>query len=225
MKKYKKFLKIRFFFKTFLKEHSRILKFKRSKWKFLKAKILSKRFRWSKNALFNSFRYSINNRRLIKLKSSYRASLLLKRSLFHFFGTLCSVKGMKKNFQTNILYKTALINCLIKPLFNINIILWKLGLTNSYAEINQLILFGKIKLNCESVFTNRPVKDGDVIDYSLLVGTVHPNLILNSFLEIDLYSKKIYIVKNVASMTLDDLYLLVRDKFNLKLFKDYIRLK
>jgi ribosomal protein S4 len=227
LKKYKAFSKLQFFLFQFQTAYKKILKFKRSKWKRLKARLTSFTFLRLKRSFFiNNFIYTfLKKKSSSRLKSAYKQSLILKRAFTFFFGNICSIKLFKKLFKKNLQYKDYVLSCLVKPMFNVYMVLWKSGFISSYNLIKQVVENGLILVNNKKITTNINLKEGDIINYQAIQTIITPNLILNSFLEFDLYSKKIYIIKNYKNFSVEDLYLLNRDCFNLKLFKDYIKSK
>jgi len=225
-KKYKAFSKLQFFLFTFKTSYKKIINFKRSKWKRLKARLNSPLFlRLKRSFFFNNFIFTFLKRKDGKLNLAYKQSLMLRRAITFFFGGSFSLKYFKKIFKKNMLYKEYVIMCLVKPFFNLHMILWKGGFITSYSAVKQLVETGQILVNNKKVTTNIILKEGDIINYTAVKNIIKPNLILNSFLEFDLYSKKIYVIKNYKHFSIEDLYLLNRDCFNLKLFKNYINRK
>lgn len=235
--KYKFYPKLKFFFETFPTE--RILKFKTTKWLALRKKIqkhiakLKKKKKISvrprKSRFFKDLSLvRLSLKRLVKLQYFYRESLNLKRAIFMFYDQAVSIKYFKRLLVKNYSNKSNLKSvCLIEPLFNIEILLWKLGLFSSVYEIYQNLASKKILVNNKPKQVGYKVKEGDILSFSLLnLNAIKFRLIyLFSFIEIDYYQNKIVVLKDYKSINENDMSLLIKHNIDLSKFKYYIKQK
>lgn len=224
------------FFETF--PAKRILKFKTTKWLALRNKIkytaglkknkqlLKKR---RKARLFKDLSLvQLPLKRLVKLQFFYRESLNLKRAIFMYYDQAVSNQYFKRLLVKNYSNKSNLKSvCLIEPLFNIEILLWKLGLFSSVFEIYQNLASKKILINNKFKQVGYRVKEGDVISFSALnLNTINFRLVyLFSFIEIDYYQNKIIVLKDYKSINENDMSLLIKHNIDLSKFKYYIKQK
>ncbi len=225
-KKYKPFLKLKYFLKTFQSHFIKILNFKRSKWKLLqkqitKLKLKAKKFKPFKNNLiiFN------DTKRFVRLKNNYKESLQLKNSICFFFCNCFTISYFKKQIKNILAYKNILVRCFFKPLFSLNILLWKLGLFKSCYEINKLISSGKFLVNNSLIFRNTILMSGDIISLPNFNFVCCPKTFMNSFIEMDFYLNQIIIIKDSRELSYEDFYILINETIDLKKFKSYINTK
>lgn len=197
---------------------SRILKFRRPKWKRVQ-NFLSfsrkKRLSWDKISL------------------NFKSGIVLKRHLLASFDNSIKVSFFKRALSSNLKKSTHqfLVDCLVKPLFRIDILLSRLFFYSSSFQSRQVISNGDVLLNFKKVSPNVFLKKGDILNISpAIVGSTFEtisskfllNRILNLFVEIDFYTNTVVVVKDISELTNEDLILIVSETFDLRKFKNYL---
>lgn len=223
--KYKNFNKLTYFHKSLPRR--RILKFKRPKWKKLQFKVT--KFTKRKK-LFNVQIVKAAFKRWEKKKNYFREGLKLKRDTFLFYNKRFSLKYYKKKFVSLRNDTFSPIKLFISPFYRIDILLWKLGFFQSSLEVNQAINQRNIIINFKKIKTNVFLKQGDIIifktkgklNYNKLTKEVY---FLHSFLEIDLYTNTIVVLKNVLDLTQTELSLLLKESIPLRYLIHYLKIK
>jgi hypothetical protein len=207
---YQKTFKILDFFPT------RILRFKKTKWK--KFKRLYKYF--LNKPTLNNFKYrTFNfNKKFIKIKFNFKNNLLAKTSLLQLYNKTLSLKRIKKNFKNSIKFNEMQINLFIKELFTLNILLWKLNIFNSVLEASSAINNQFVYVNNNVITSNYTLKKGDIISLNYLNFIPKINTVLKtnkvflkiySFIDFDFYLGKIVILKNYSSVSLKEFNLIL----------------
>jgi hypothetical protein len=139
----RKLAKFKFSKKTILffrlLESTRLLKFKRPKWKKIQQRLKS--LQTTKGDFFYDIStLSVDYKHWFKIKSTYSLGLLIKTSLCFFFDQAVVISSNDHHKLTK--YKSIskqIIHLLIKPLFRIDILLWKLSFFKSPYEAKQAI--------------------------------------------------------------------------------------
>ena len=215
---------------AFFKQSSlRILNFKRPKWKKIQT-ILKTKINLS-SLFINNFISKSNYKSWEKLKSHYKEVIQTKKTLLNFFDNSFSSYYYKKEFS--LLKKKSVIDftsiLFIKPMFKLDILLWKLCIFNSPFESRQAIKNGLILINNKVCKNSIYLCLGDIISLSNKVNLKKCQFNLRfdasfffSFLEIDYYSGTIVITKNIKQLSNDDFSTLIFDSINIKAFNDYI---
>ena len=243
-KKYKNYTKLKIF--LYLLPRQKILKFKRSKWKFLKNKLLlfsalnevklpaaekdvKKKIIFKKRVLpflnnlyFNS---SIKDQRF---KKFYKNSVLLKKALTIFFNSKLVISDFKKLIKYNSNYNDLLwLNILIKPLYFLEILLCKLGLYKTIFEVKQSLINKEILVNNNVVSFNKILKKGDCISFKQFKFHLKFNIpiVLQSILEIDFYNNNIIILVDYLEFNLKCLPIIYPERLDINQFIDYIKNK
>ena len=236
--KYKIYSKINSIFAFSEFPSFRILKFKRSKWKNLKLAFLKKKAHISKKKNYKNKRFiktsfvnsSIFKQRFsffTKLKKTYKIGLNLKNSLYQFFDGGLSIKYLKKQC---FLKKKIVYSFLIKPYYKLDILLWKLKFFSSIRQAHQNIKSKKILVNTKVVNNNFFLKKGDIIH----ILNKNINLVKNyglstsfilSFCDVDLYSYKVIILKELDTINEKDFTLFFNDTMVLKNVIYYLKKK
>lgn len=226
-------------YKTFAKPNTfifdfpeRINRFKRSKWKLLQKKILknsTKKVRRETSFMLKAPLHSWE-----KIKTAYKTGLTFKTAIISSFDNSITSPFLKKAVlsKTNRLTKDLLIHSLIKPYFRMDILLTSLEFFKTSFHARQFINEGKVLLNFKKVKSNVFVKKGDVIVFDLK--GVDTFLYLNTFLknqtkftkfysfvEYDLYTKTIVIVKNLNELTDEDIFLLLPQSADMNVLRNY----
>lgn len=211
----------------------RILKFNRPKWKKIQKKLLSVK---TKNKTFinplilkNSYKFWDNS------QNYFKETVRLKSSISILYDRAVSRLNFKK-YSTkinNASIRSFFINFLIKPEFRIDILLWKLNFFSTVFQARQSVNNGEITVNNLSVLSNVYLKKGDVVLFDTKNSTklyntkaIQTNIsiseIFSTFVEIDYYTKTIVILKNYDELSVEDLYVLINNYYDLKKFKSYI---
>ena len=181
---------------------SRVLKFKRPKWKRLQL-FLNKKSYNSLKIFYNNFTIKSKYRSWDKLKTYFKEGLTMKNALNTFFDNSVSLRYFKDFLKSKSIknFNGAFYHYFLKLNSRLDILLWKLNFFHSSFQASQAIMSGKILVNNKKVFSkNFFIKEGDIISLNLI-----DNPQLNSFdselffsiLEIDYYTKTIIITKNL----------------------------
>jgi hypothetical protein len=206
----------------------RIFKFKRPKWKKLQT-LLKKETTFLKKFVDNSV-LKVKYKFWEKIQTNYRDGLYIKNSLSKLYDTFISTayyKGFLKT-KSKKQYKKIFLHCFIKPLFFINIILWKLNFYRSAFESKQALNYNDILLNNKRISHNITLKAGDIISIKKVSLIDFKNItpeFLFSFIEIDYYTNTIIVLKNIEDLNFDDISFLIKDSIHIKKFIDYINTK
>lgn len=153
--------------------------------------------------------------------------LNLKNSLYQFFDGGLSIKYLKKQC---FLKKKVVYNFLIKPYYKLDILLWKLKFFSSIRQAHQNIKSKKILVNTKVVNNNFFLKKGDIIH----ILNKNINLVKNyglstsfilSFCDVDLYSYKVIILKDLDTINEKDFTLFFNDTMVLKNVIYYLKKK
>jgi len=208
----------------------RVLKFKRPKWKKVQNNL-----KLTNNLLFvNNLISKLNYKSWDKLKLHYKEGIQSKKAILNFFDNSLSSTYYKKQllFGKKKLFIDFILNFFIKPMFKLDILLWKLHIFNSPFESRQAIKNGLIFRNNQKFTNSTEIKLGDIISFSskinfkqYIFNSNYDNSLLFSFLEIDYYSGTIVFIKNFKQLSNEDFSTLFFDSINLKSFIDYIKTK
>lgn len=219
--KYKLYPKLRQFLDS--TPVSRILKFKATKWKKLQELLKRKRRLYFKFINYSKVRF--NTFRVERIRSFFKESLLLKKELTVFYGHLLRNNYFKQPFNKKYpILKSSIIHGLIKPLFILDIFLWKFGIFESAMNASQSIFKKQVLINNYPSFSGYNLKKGDIITFSIFPKI--PRLIsFYTYLEVDFYLKKIIILKSLNSLNNNDISLILKRYIDLKKFIHYIKLK
>lgn len=227
-------------YKTFAKPNNfivdfpeRITRFKRSKWKFLQKKLLktaTKKIHRETSLTLKAPLHSWD-----KIKTAYKTGLTFKTAITSSFDNSINSTFLKKALfnRTTKSTKDLLIKSLIKPYFRIDILLTSLELFNTSFHARQFINDGNVLVNFKKIKSNVFVKQGDVISFNttrsdafLYVPTFLQNTTkytkFYSFVEYDLYTKTIVIVKALNELTEEDIFLLLPQASDLTLLRNYL---
>jgi len=216
----------------------KIKTFKHSKWGFLQKKyfkiLKNKKFRKSEKRK-NPLILRIKQKKWERIKKAYKEGLEFKTSIITSFDNSITTRFLKKqlNLSTKKVTKEVLLNCLIKPCFRIDILLANLFFFKTTFHARQAINEGIILINFKKIKSNVFVKQGDIISFNTQKSDsffYFNSFFINnkkiqkfySFLEYDLYTKTIVVVKNFNDLTRDDLMLLVKDSMDLNTLKNYL---
>lgn len=213
----------------------RLLRFKRTKWKFLK-----KSYRYiNKRRRFCDFtrKLVLRGRKFIRMKRKYKDSLLTKIQIMQMFGNHYNIKQARKDFKKSTDFSETYNILLIKQLFRLETLLWRLHIFGTLAESISSIYKHFILVNDKNVTPGYFLKKGDVIklnhgirclDIKFLTRKKRFNKYrvfpkLYSFLEFDFYLGYIVILKDFNAVSLEESSFFVSKPIRYNKFYDYIR--
>ena len=211
----------------------RLNRFKRSKWQLLQKKALKSASKKARRE--TSFTLKAPLHSWEKVQTAYKTGLALKAAIMASFDNSITTKLLKKAVftRTNCSTKDLLIHSLLKPYFRLDILLTSMELFKTSFQARQFINDGNVLLNFKKVKSNVFVKKGDVIVFTS--SRSDDFLYLNSFLknktkftkfysfvEYDLYTKTIVIVKNLNELTEEDIFLLLPQSYDLNILRSYL---
>jgi len=227
-------------YKTFAKPNNfivefpeRLTRFKRSKWKFLQKKLLKnpiKKVRRETSFTLKAPLYSWD-----KIKTAYKTGLMFKTAIMSSFDNSISSPFLKKALfnRTTKSTKDLLIKSVIKPYFRIDILLTSMELFQTSFQARQFINEGKVLLNFTTIKSNVFVQKGDVISFKTnrsdsflyLPGFTQNTTKFTkfySFIEYDLYTKTIVVIKNLNELTEEDISLLLPQASDINVLRNYL---
>ena len=203
---------------------SRILKFNRPKWKLFQKKLdqLNK----PSGSFINPLVRKASDRYWDKSTDYFRDGIQLKRYLMNSYDSSIKTAFLKKGSEKKKTVKSLLLNFLVKPVYRVDILLSRLHFFYSLYQTRQFIKYGIILINGKKVDISYVLKKGDVISFNLKKMYKHlkfkeistnflNNNAIYSFIELDLYTNSLVILKDIDELTQGDLNLLVTDYFDL----------
>lgn len=213
----------------------RILRFKRTKWKFLK-----KSYRYaSRRKRFCDFssRAILRGKKFIRMKYTFKGLLLNKIQLMQMFGNAYNLKRAKKDLKKSTVFSQTHNILLIKQLFRLDILLWKLHIFGTLLESITSINKHFILVNNKPVTPEYFLKEGDVIklDYKLNFPKIKYVLgkkrtgkyrffpMLYPFVEFDFYLGSIVIIKNFEEVSFKESSFFISKSIRHSKLYNYIR--
>lgn len=206
---------------------NRVLRFKRPKWKKFQ-----KQFQRRKSYFYDIFLQKLTYKQWNKSKSIYKKGLEFSRLLNIASDTKFPIKSYKK--QKLYFFKDLILNFLLKKIFRVDLLLWKLQIFNSSYESRQFINNNHILVNNKPTYDSYVLKKGDVIklktsnlvDFSFLYKIKPKVNFLYSYLEIDYYTNCIVVIKDLENFSKEDCFLIFQNQsLNLKNFLYYVKFK
>ncbi len=210
----------------------RISRFKRSKWKLIQKqnfKNFPKNARRETSLTLKAPLHSWE-----KIKTAYKTGLAFKTAILASFDNSITPSLLKKAVftRTNRATKDLLIQSLIKPYFRLDILLTSMEFFKTSFQARQFINEGNVLLNFKKVKSNIFVQKGDVIVFNNMRSNafLYSNLFLKnrtkftkfySFVEYDLYTKTIVVVKNLKELTEEDIFLLLPQSTDMNVLRNY----
>jgi len=200
MNKYSKYSKIKYYVKEL---PSRILSFKRPKWKFIQTKIKRLNNKKVKTQYFNrTNHFEIRKPRFFweKYKKTYKNGLEIKKAWQIYLGDCFTNRDLKKKLLGA--YKNNIILKFLNLTLRIDIFLWKLKITKSIVHSRNVINSGLIKINNAIIFNEKFfVKEGNIVQIHDSLKNFNFKLFKTLLLtvEIDFYSKCIIISKSFTN--------------------------
>ena len=211
----------------------KVTTFKQSKWKIFQAKNLKRLSKTIKRK--NPLIFNVKLKSWEKIKKAYKEGLNFKNALITSFDNSITATFLKKQARlpSNKSTKALLLNCLIKPYYRIDILLAHLFLFKTVFQARQSINEGEVLVNSKRIKGNVFLKQGDIISFTsnkseafFYFNTVFINTPklhkFYSFLEYDLYTRTIVIIKNFEELSWEDIILLIRHTPDLNLLKNYL---
>ena len=229
LNKYTSYQKINSFLKY---APTRVLQFKRPKWKKLQL-ILKQKINFKTSFVNNSVtRLPFKNWE--KNKTYYRDGLLLKNSFYSFYNNSITTTYYKKLIKKtrDLRFSSLFFKVFLKPLFFIDVLLWKTNFCSSIYEVRQLLNSKQILVNNKTIQSNYIVKKGDIVAFSpscIIKKLTFEKLaifeLFSLFFEIDYYTNTIIILKDFSLLSPSDFKSVMFDSVQLKMFIDYIKTK
>ena len=211
----------------------KVTTFKQSKWKTFQTKSLK---RLSKNTKRkNPLILNVKLKSWEKIKKAYKEGLNFKNAIITSFDNGLTSTFLKKQLRlpSNKSTKAILLNCLIKPYYRIDILLAHLFFFKTVFQARQSINEGEILVNSKKIKGNVFLKQGDIISFTSQKSEAFfyfNTYFINkqklhkfySFLEYDLYTQTIVVIKNFEDLSWEDIILLIRHIPDLNLLKNYL---
>lgn len=222
----------------------RIFNFHRSKWKKLQSKLLrhqyflfysnqkKKQLKKAQSPFFNIFSSKVPYKFWQKLKTHYKKGLQIKNNLRKNFDDSLQYHFFKKTLssQKNQQLKNIVLLNLVKPLFKIDILLWCLNFYTTSYQARQAINNKNVWVNAKNVLGNHYLKKGDVVEIRAENSFSMSNVLFKKslhnfflpFVEIDYYTKRFVVVKDLNEISFEDLYIVASHYFDFKKLRDYL---
>lgn len=199
MNKYSKYSKIKYYIKDL---PSRILSFKRPKWKFIQTKIKRLTNKKRKIQCFSGINhFEIRKPRFYweKYKKKHKNGLDIKKAWQIYLGDSFKNRDLKKKLLGG--YKNNIMLKFLNLTMRIDIFLWRLKITKSIVDSRNVISSGLIKINGKVNFNEKFfVSEGNIIQ----IHDSFKNFKFENFkewalpVEIDFYSKCVIIPKSFS---------------------------
>nr|NP_038166.1 ribosomal protein S4 [Synura synuroidea]AAF36932.1 ribosomal protein S4 [Synura synuroidea] len=187
----RKFKKFKFFSKINLNSfYTKILKFKRTKWKIAQNYIKKNKL---KNVLLN-YRYNlVRVKSWFRLKASYKDNLLNKNKI-------------QGKFDFKLKIDKPILKDFLLTLLRLDVLLCRLRFFSSIYESKNFILNGNVYINNKCCYNNKQIlRAGFIITFNnkynqTLFNKFITKEIYFSFVEIDYYTKTIIIIKIILNL-------------------------
>jgi len=167
-----------------------------------------------------------------EIKRYYKEGLDLKNTFLQLFDNSNRRHIRKEKLKSKMCSSNYLqyVTFLIKPEFKLTVLLWRLNFFKTCYEASQSIHKGNVFLNSKRVHkSNIFFKKGDILslkeeNFFLILNLKKSSLsnIFYTFVEVDYYTRTLIIIKDFNKLTLNDFYILIPYRFNLKRFRDYL---
>ena len=206
----------------------KILKFHRPKWIKVQKVILKNKFKKKDNKI--KFKYFwkafCEKMRWGKASQIYRNQLSFKKTFQTLFLNSVSNSYLKKKvFRADVNFLPNQ-SFLYKLEYRLDILLLRLGMFKNSPLIKQNLQKTKIIVNNQESKTIVNLVKGDIISIHTFINAIcnaklEDLRILTPFIEIDYYSNKIVIVKDLQELTNKDFLLLSREFYSVLDLRDY----
>jgi ribosomal protein S4 len=219
MRKINKFKIYKYLSRSTAKLSLRVLKFRRPKWFKIQKNIKYKK----KSRLLNFFLIKRKFKFWDRLKKNYKMSLFTKKQYQFLFDGLASLSKSKKKQRILHIKKNFFFEKFAKPEYRLNILLWNLHFTNSVHMSKKLVESKQFSVNGKSIGSIVFLKKGDVVTFKSnftldLAKNIKKYFFfakLLSFVEIDYYSCSFIVIKESNLLSVEDLYLLLKEDINI----------
>lgn len=187
---------------------NRILKFKRTKWKFLKQLI-------TKNILERKFfinSLSLENKEAFWVRSEkfFSNTLSTKRMFYQLYDSSIRIPS-RKLFSKNVTALNFLEKYLIRYEYRLDVLLFKLGYYTTLHESKFYISQKHVKVNDLYIQSNVILKKNDIVylsKYENHLDSIARNLSISYYLpyvEVDYYTNTFIVTKSINELTIEDL--------------------
>jgi ribosomal protein S4 len=210
----------------------RILNFKRSKWRIFRKRYKTLFLRRKRRHFSNyKFRIILKYQKKIRSKKIYKNSLLAKTQINQMFGHSLNKKNVKKQLYKSNMFISGLNSLLIKYLFRLDVLLWKVHIFSTIDEVKNFIKRGFILVNNQIVEPTYMLKTGDVIFLNYKKMSLSIKQILRkfrfipkiySFIELNLYIGLIVILYNFENINFKEFSLFLDKPFNYSNYNHYL---
>ena len=194
---------------------------KNTKWK---QKFDEKKSKYKKKIfILNPFLVIKSFKILERKKKYYKNSFETKTALLNTYENSISFNKLKKNVYN--LKRYNILNYLIKPHFQLNILLSNLHFFSTPFQASQEIYNKKVLVNDKTINYNLCLKKGDIITFKRNSPFRYLKCFLQrysfdnrlfSFIEVDYETETIIVIKNFFELGLEDFQLLIKDSIQLK---------
>tara|TARA_B110000090_G_scaffold121583_1_gene134934 strand:+ start:368 stop:1054 length:687 start_codon:yes stop_codon:yes gene_type:complete len=206
----------------------RVLRFLRPKWKLTQKKLLAN----SKSTIgyINPYSVKTSLKYWSKVRNYYKERLQLKNAVLCSFDNSVSISSLKKSLDSKKETKQIIENLLLKSIFRIDILLWKLNFFPTSYDARQSINNGIILVNSKKVKGNVFLKKGDIITFvgDKKITTFFKknsskflkNQLFYSFVQADFYLNSFVLIKDLESFTQQDINLLSQRYYDVRILKN-----
>lgn len=202
--------------------YTRVLKFRRPKWLRLQKLYLTS----IKNKFINILSIKNAYKTWGRVKKYYKKYIETKNLLYSIYDNSINSKIINGSLSKTLDKRNQTNFILLKPLFRVDILLWKLNFCRSSYEGKQFINNGDVFINGLCVRSNFVLKKGDVLTFKVdtEVNTFFSRGITRyglsdtflTFIEVDFYTKTVIVLKNFQDLSEKDFSLIVNEYLNIK---------
>lgn len=204
----------------------RVLKFKRPKWSRIQKNLISSSQR--PHLLLNVETIKNTLKKWDKIRGYYKKKVSAKLLVSHIYNNSVNVNSLYKKAYS-LKSRTDLIrHYLIAPLFRVDLVLYNLNFFASSAQACQFINSRAVLVNGCTINRNRYLKRGDLVtfdnnyvfskDLPVYFNKHALNTAALPFVEFDIYTQSLIIVKNVEDLSTEDFFLICNEYLNIKTF-------
>lgn len=186
---------------------------------------------FSSSLYFNDKLNSLVSKKLTRYSIFKKEFSSLIRSLKFLYDN--SINTLFFNRQLYKYKKQSFINFFVLPFYHLSVLLWKVGIFASTYLVDQYIYQNKILINFKTIKASCFLKTGDIISFQQNIFKEYKlskhfsvnsrYILLNSILEVDLYTGSIIIIKGVELLHDYDLQILMYENINFNNFLNYIK--
>jgi hypothetical protein len=189
----------------------------------LKSKFNRKKGQFKKKIIINPFLVIKPFKFFERRKRYYKNSFETKTILLNIYENFISFNKLKRNVCS--LKRHNILNYLIKPYYQINILLANLYFFSTPFQASQEVYNKKIFVNGKNIKFNISLKKGDVITFvrkssfryfKCFLQKYSFNNRLFSFVEVDYETETVIVIKDFFELSLGDFHLLIKDFIQLK---------